>query len=51
MMKTMPKVRKDLKTNFQNDQIEIVKLNYLTGGDGGSGDGDGDQGGTGPWIP
>lgn len=50
-MKTMPKVRKDLKTNFVNDQIENSKLNYLTGGDGGSSDDDGGQGGTGPWIP
>lgn len=50
-MKTMPKVRKDLKTNFQNDQIENSKLNFLTGGDGGSGDGDGSEGSTDPWKP
>lgn len=48
-MKTMPKVKKDLKSNFQNDQIENSKLNYLTGGDGGTGDDDGDKPGLGEW--
>ena len=36
----MPKVREDLKTKFQNDEIERSKLNYLKGGDG---TGDNDQ--------
>ena len=53
-MRQLPKVRKDLKTNFKNDEIEIKKLNYLQGGDGtGGGDGDdnGGQGGSGTWNP
>jgi len=51
-MRQMPKVREDLKTKFQNDQIEDNKLNYLQGGDGGgSGDDDGAEGSTGPINP
>jgi len=49
-MRQLPKVRKDLKTKFQNDEIETTKLNYLQGGDG-DGDGDGSEGGTGSWPP
>lgn len=47
----MPKVRKDLKTKFQNEAVERTKLNYLRGGDGGGGDDGGSQGGTGSWPP
>ena len=43
-MRHLPKVRKDLKSNFKEDQIEREKLNYLQGGDGPGGDGNGDGG-------
>lgn len=47
----MPKVRKDLKTTFKNDQIENAKMDYLKGGDG-TGGNDGDQGSDPPpWNP
>lgn len=49
-MRQLPKVRKDLNTNFKSDQIESMKMNYLHGGDGtGDGNGDGDEGGNGTW--
>lgn len=51
-MRQLPKVRKDLKTNFKEDQIACEKLNRLQGGDGtGDGDDGGGEGGTGTWIP
>jgi hypothetical protein len=43
-MRHLPKVRIDLKSNFKEDQITREKLNYLQGGDGGSGDGNDDLG-------
>lgn len=49
-MRHLPKVRKDLIPNFKEDQIESDKLNYLLGGDGGTGDGN-DDGGDGTFPP
>jgi hypothetical protein len=50
-MRHLPKVRIDLKSNFKEDQIALEKMNFLQGGDGGSGDGNNDGGeGTNPPI-
>jgi hypothetical protein len=43
-MRHLPKVRIDLKSNFKEDQIAREKMNYLQGGDNGSGDGNDDGG-------
>lgn len=43
-MKKLPKDRRNLKRMFSDDQIELRKLNYLRGGDGGG------EGSDPPWI-